>query len=148
MSAPGSESGVFEALRKCEDVGFHNVLTAQFLRERLEASIIRSRASIANSLNFIDQRVQHGPGVRPVDHKRGDLRRSYRQGMIAQRAIAEIGCDEMREDQLLERVDAILQFIELALADFGHDGDSVAVDNEPEPTGPEQAPHRFDGVAK
>lgn len=148
MSVSRPEGDVGAALRNCEDVGFHNVSTVQFLRERLEASIIRSRTSIANSLNFIDQRVQHGPGVRPVDHERGDLRPCYRKGMIAQRAIAEIGCDEMREDELLERVDAILQFIELALADFGHGGDSVVADNGPEPTAAAQAPHRFDGGAK
>ena len=131
-----------------EDTGFHDAeAVANYYRDKWAASAARSRQSIAQVLRFLDQRIQPDPGAGPVTHEGSDLSASYRKGMIAQRAIQRIGCDELREHELLEGVDAILQFIELVLRNSGHGGDSGAGDIAVS-TPANAAPHRFDGGAK
>ncbi len=106
-------------------------------RSAQQALSLKHRSSIANSLQFIADSVQQDRDERPVLQGSGDLFAGYRKGIVAQRAIERIGCDDMREDELLESVDAILQFLEMALSNSGHNGEPFAgADaNQPMPAG-------------
>lgn len=133
-------------LVRSDDFGFVDSKAAraalrESIRLREEQSLLRLRASIAAVLQFIDQRVQTGRNVRPIVNEIADHLAGYRKGMIAKRAIESIGCCEMGEEELLESVDAILQFLKMVLINCGHGGESPDV-GEPDPfTSTPDAPH-------
>lgn len=147
MTTDQSTGRVFPALEKpLEDCGFANSKAARaVIRERIrqqqEQSLSRSRASIATVLQFIDQRVQTGCNVGPVINEIADDLAGYRKGMIAKRAIESIGCCEMGEEELLESVDAILQFLKLVLINCGHSSESPDAVGPDLPTPTPNAPH-------
>jgi len=59
------------------------------------------------------------------------------KGVVANRAIERICRNDVCQDELLECVDAVLQFLELVIRDFGHgsESSSVACPAEPTPSG-------------
>lgn len=135
-----------------EDIGFVAPNAAQYrYRFRLdsrETSIASSRRSIANLLQLINHRVQQDGNEGPVGDAGSDLLTSYRKGIIAHRAFERIGCDDMREDELLESVDAILQFLELVLRNSGHDSESQAVVDAGKLIPVEDVAHRLSEIQK
>lgn len=147
MITDQSTGRVFAALEKpLDDLGFADSKVARaVIRERIrlqaEQSLSRSRASIAMVLQFIDQRVQTGRNVGPVINEIADDLAGYRKGMIAKRAIESIGCCEMGEEELLESVDAILQFLKLVLINCGHGGESPEAGGPDLPTPTPNTPH-------
>lgn len=128
------------------DFGFagdaHAVLDGM-RREREAASLAQSRASIAAALQVIDHCAQTNCDEWPVVPEAGCELIGYRKGAIAQRAIHLIGCRDMRQDELLESVDAILQFVKMVLINSGHGGETPE-GGEPAPSTPTpNSPHRL-----
>ena len=103
---------------------------------------------LANAQQLIGQAVQAGGDIRPSRRERGQLTADYRKGIIAYRAIERIGCDDMGQHELLQSVDAILQFLELVLIESGHGGESPVV-GEPAPFTPaSNTPHCLSETAE
>lgn len=93
--------------------------------------------------NLVDQSVQRVGDERPVCAESVGLLSDYRKGIIAYRAIGRIGCDDVSQHELLQSVDAILQFLELVLIERGHGGESPD-GGEPVPSTPTpNSPHRL-----
>jgi hypothetical protein len=133
-----------------DDLGFAGgaKFVSDYFAAEYAASIVKSQASIADALKFIDQCVKSGVNdgsivVAPISEFAG-----YRKGAVAQRAIERIGCCDMREDELLESVDAILQFLKMVLIERGHGGESPVVGEPALSTPPANAPHCLSETAE
>lgn len=135
-----------------DDFGFLDLDAAKrfhrFRTDKQKSSIAKAQLSIAEVLKVIDQRVQTGPDKGAIRLAVADQLTGYRKGLIAYRAIERIGCDDMREDQLLESVDAVLQFLKLVLCNSGHDSESQAVADAGKLISPEQVEHRLSEIQK
>lgn len=135
-----------------EDIGFVAPNAARhqyrFRLDSRETSIASSRRSIANLLQLINHRVQQDGNEGPVGDAGIDLLSGYRKGVIAHRAFERIGCHDMREDELLESVDAILQFLELVLRNSGHGGESQAVADASQLISAADVAHRLSEIQK
>lgn len=76
-----------------------------------------------------------------------DAEKRHLHGVIAERAIKRILRNDVSKQQLLHGVETVLEFLELILGDFGHDGGSAAGDIASS-TPSNAALHRFDGGAR
>lgn len=112
-------------------------------QRRAEELLAVTQASVAAVLQIIDHRVQTGSYKRSAVHQLCGEMNGYRKGAVAQRAIQLIGCRNMREDELLESVDAILQFLKMVLINSGHGGESPDVSGPDLPKPTPDARHRL-----
>lgn len=117
---------------------------AEAHRELIDAVIGR----FANAQKLVQHAVE-GDGDKPLIRTEGSaLVPDYRKGIIAYRAIERIGCNDMGQHELLQSVDAILQFLELVLINSGHGGESPVV-GEPAPFTPaSNTPHCLSETAE
>lgn len=133
-----------------EDFGFADMSGAAIIAARRAARrrLVRQTAlRQATSSKLFDVHIEKDGRPRVLPGEQIPPITRYHQSVIAQCAIERIRCDDVSHHELMQAVKSILEFVELVLSDFGHDGDS-AVDVRRDGTGEPEAPHRFDGAAK
>lgn len=132
-----------------DDLGFARPEAARHFRQLKAAAaaelhgalipVVISRLTTLQDL--INQSAQRKGDEGPVSATGGGLLTDYRKGIIAYRAIERIGCDDLGEHELLQCIDAVLQFLELALIGRGHSGESPDVVGPDLPTPTPSTPH-------
>ncbi len=140
MSPSGSDRRVFDVLGFADREGAKRVAHR---RQLIRDAAMRQTAPS----KFLDIHIEKDGRPRVLPGEQAPPLSRYHHSVIAQCAIERIRCDDVGHHELLQAVKSILEFVELVLGDFGHDGDS-AVDAGSDGTGEALAPHRFDGGAK
>lgn len=155
MGEDQSTGRVFSALGKpgvpLDDFGFADPESAKRLRQTKAAAAAEAHRALVDVVigrlstlqNLVNQSVQRNGDEGSVRAESVGLLSDYRKGIIAYRAIGRIGCDDVSQHELLQSVDAVLQFLELALIERGHDGESPAADGPDLPTPTPNTPHRL-----
>lgn len=132
-----------------DDLGFAcRELVAQFHEDKRAAKAQALRALVPVVVgrltalqNLVSQSIQHVGSEGPVSAGSIGLISDYRKSIIAYRAIGRIGCDDVSNHELLQSVDAILQFLELVLIERSHRGESPELGGPVLPTLTPNTPH-------
>lgn len=96
---------------------------------------------------FFDVHIEKDGRPRVSPGEQAPTLSRYHHGVIAQCAIERIQGDNLSHRELVQALKSVLEFVELVLSDFGHDGGSLAADSASS-TPSNAALHRFDGGAK
>lgn len=129
-----------------EDFGFADPEGARIVARRRKLVWDHAIRQAAPS-KFFDVHIEKDGRPRVLAGEQAPTLSRYHHGIIAQCAIERIACDDVSHHELMQGLKSILEFVELVLADFGHDGVS-AVDADGDGTCEAQPSHRFDGGAK
>lgn len=136
-------------MNQLTDTGFADPSGARTAVRRLKLTILLGVAgtSIATILDTLYQGVDpQGDAGTTAGESGITLARSDNQGGIGGRSINRIESNHMREQELLEGVDLILQLLDRLQAGVGHG--LFSVNSPAKRSQPEQAPHRLSEVAQ
>jgi|GEM_PF-4112366 len=90
------------------------------------ARVHRRLLALANFFNSAHQTAQMNGDKRPVRHAGVNLLTCDFKGVVANRAIERIRCNDVSQDELLDCIDAVLEFLELSVWALGHGGEFPA----------------------